>query len=74
MNCVNIDVGSVDLYFRDIAGLVASDSAEEDLLEALSKELNSVAQSSGDAAEKAFCCEAAGRCAALAQWFKDNQP
>ena len=57
-NYINIDVGSVDLYFKDIASLVAADSAEDDLLAALAGELARMAGDSKDAAEKAFCLEA----------------
>lgn len=74
MNCINIDVGSFDLYFKDLAQEVVDSSAEDDLLDALADELRRTAAASGSEVEKAFCLEASARCAALAQWCKENAP
>lgn len=71
---ISVDLGSFDLYLRDLAEEVVTNSLEEDLLLELSAESESISRASGDEAEERFAHEAAVKLAELAKWFKENAP
>lgn len=73
MTCVNIDIGSIDIYFDSICEQVVSDCEEEALLCELARQSEAIAKQSEDATEKAFAADAGRRLRDLAKWFKDNQ-
>jgi hypothetical protein len=74
MNCICIDVGSVDLYFDDIAGTVVDNQSESDLLCAMAAKCEHAAAGCKDAQERDFVSGAAARYRELAKWLEENSP
>lgn len=71
---ISVDVGSFDLYLRDLAETVVEDSVEPEFLAELSDRLLRMSTQSGDDPEKRFCLEAAKKCSELAAWFTETAP
>ena len=74
MSCVHLDIGSIVIYFNDIAEQVVSDCEEEAFLRELARQSESIATQSNSEVEKTFAAEAATRLRDLAEWFRVNQP
>lgn len=74
MRCINMDMGSVDLYFADIAENLVDNQAEADFLEELASQFAASLKTSTDDDEKKFAIEGAAALRAAAAWFRENSP
>jgi hypothetical protein len=74
MTSINIDIGSVEVFFDDLAGDVVDNQAETDLLFAMAAHCEHAAAGCEDAQERDFFSGAAARYRELAKWLEENSP
>lgn len=73
MGSFSFDVGSVDVYFRDVAQIVVENAQESELLQALADFCRCESVKAQDTKEKAFFDAASVKFAELAKWIEASQ-